>query len=75
MTDEGKEIFTMNQRLEEYKQQAYERGFGERYSPQEANLTKAFFELYPNLPLSERQAKSLAYALENDQYTYIRFHV
>jgi pyruvate-formate lyase len=59
-------VIFMNERLEEYKRQAYKRGFGERYSPKEANLTKAFFELYPNLPLAERQAKSLAYALENE---------
>ena len=64
--DKKRERFAMNKRLEEYKRQAYERGFGERYSPKEANLTKAFFELYPNLPLAERQARSLAYALENE---------
>lgn len=56
----------MNERLEEYKKQAYARGFGERHSTKEANLTKVFFEIYKDLPLAERQARSLAYALENE---------
>jgi len=56
----------MNERLEKYKEQAYARGAGERRSPKEANWTKAFFELYSDLPLAERQARSFAYALENE---------
>ncbi len=56
----------LNERLEAYKQQAYSRGSSEQRSPKEANWTKAFFELYADLPLAERQAKSFAYALENE---------
>jgi formate C-acetyltransferase len=56
----------MNERLEKYKQEAYARGTGERKSPKEVNWTKAFFELYSDLPLAERQARSFAYALENE---------
>jgi formate C-acetyltransferase len=56
----------MNERLEKYQEQAYARGTGERKSPKEANCTKAFFEIYADLPLAERQARSFAYALENE---------
>jgi formate C-acetyltransferase len=56
----------MNIRLNEYKNQAYNRGFGERNSPKEVNLSKAFFEIYNNFSLPERQARSIAYALENE---------
>ncbi len=35
-------------------------------SPKEANWTKAFFDLHPDLSLSERQAHAFAYALENE---------
>ena len=56
----------MNERLEEFQQQAYARGSGERSSPKEANWTRAFFELYADLPLAERQARSFAFALENE---------
>jgi len=57
----------MNSRLEAFRQQAYARGSDpERHSPKEANLTRAFFDIYAELPLPERQARSLAYALENE---------
>jgi len=56
----------MNDRLEQYKEQAYARGFGPKSSPKEENWTKAFFELYADFPLAERQARSFAYALENE---------
>ena len=56
----------MNTRLQQYRDQAYARGAGERKSPKEVNWTKAFFELYADLPLAERQARSFAYALEHE---------
>lgn len=56
----------MNARLMKYQQQAYARGIGDRRSPKETNWTKAFFELYADQPLAERQARSLAYSLENE---------
>jgi len=56
----------MDRRLKELQKQAYARGSGERYSPKESNLTKAFFEIYSDMPLPERQARSLTYALENE---------
>lgn len=56
----------MNTRLQQYREQAYARGAGERKSPKEVNWTKAFFELYADLPLAERQARSFAYALEHE---------
>lgn len=61
----------MNVRLERYREEAYARGRGERRSPKEANWTKAFFDLYEDLPLPERQARSFAYALEHEP-VYIR---
>lgn len=56
----------MDTRLQRYREQAYARGIGERKSPKEANWTQAFFERYADLPLAERQARSFAYALENE---------
>ncbi len=57
----------MKDKLKKFREQAYARGYDpERHSPKEANLTKAFFEIYADLPLAERQARSLAYALENE---------
>ncbi|MFH1008469.1 MAG: pyruvate formate lyase family protein [Candidatus Latescibacterota bacterium] len=56
----------MNERLRQYQQQATIRGAAENPSPKEANLTKAFFEIHADLPLAERQARSYAYALENE---------
>jgi len=56
----------MQPRLAEYREQAYARGFGETSSPKEANWTRAFFEIYHDLPLAERQARSFAYALEHE---------
>jgi formate C-acetyltransferase len=56
----------MEPRLVAFREQAYRRGFGANHSPKEANWTKAFFDLYSTLPLAERQARSFAYALENE---------
>jgi len=61
----------MTPRLEEHRRQALERGFSSQSSPKEANWTHAFFELYADRPLWERQARSLAYALEHEpQYVW-----
>ncbi|MBT4496265.1 MAG: hypothetical protein HOC74_01000, partial [Gemmatimonadetes bacterium] len=51
----------MTDRLSSYKEQAYARGFAEHHSPKEANRSRAFFEVYPDLPRPERQARSFAY--------------
>lgn len=56
----------MTERLQRYQQQSYARGMEPHHSPKEANWTKAFFELYADLPLTERQARSCAYALEQE---------
>ncbi|MBM4048568.1 MAG: hypothetical protein FJ279_25990, partial [Planctomycetes bacterium] len=55
------------------RQEAYARGFGQNSSPKDANWTKAFFELYADLPLAERQARSFAYALTHEP-VYIHPH-
>jgi len=39
-------------------------------SPKEANITQAFFDLHADLPLAERQARSVAYALEREPVVY-----
>ncbi|MBT5873298.1 MAG: hypothetical protein HOH43_07745, partial [Candidatus Latescibacteria bacterium] len=56
----------MNERLAAIRDQAIIRSQESRTSPKEANWTEAFFEKYPDLPLEERQARSFAYALENE---------
>jgi len=56
----------MNKRLRRYQAASRERGFGPHESPKERNWTHAFFELYADLPLRERQARSFAYALVNE---------
>ena len=56
----------MTDRLTTFKEQAYTRGFAEHHSPKEVNWSRAFFEVYPDLPLAERQARSFAYALERE---------
>lgn len=60
----------MNLRLAQYRDAARERGWAAHQSPKEANLTHAFFEVYADLPLPERQARSLAYALEHEPIYY-----
>lgn len=56
----------MNERLSRYQAAAYERSVAPHSSPKEQNWTHAFFELYADLPLAERQARSFAYALVNE---------
>ena len=63
----------MNPRLAAFRDEAYARGFGAQKSPKEENWTHAFFELYADLPLPERQARSFAYALVNEP-VYIHDH-
>lgn len=59
-------IFEMSERLQAVAQAAAERaGQGPR-ALRLVNQTHAFFELYADLPLAERQARSLAYALVNE---------
>ncbi len=61
----------MNSRLQQYQQQVIERGFSSWSSPKESNWSQAFFELYADRPLWERQARSFAYALEHEpQYVW-----
>ena len=61
----------MNPRLEALRADSHDRGFSEWRSPKEANWSHAFFELYADLPLWERQARSFAYALEHEpQYVW-----
>jgi len=40
-------------------------------SPKEANITHAFFRDFADLPLAERQARSMAYALANEPIHYL----
>lgn len=63
----------MNTRLKKFQAEAYARGANQPPSPKLANLTKAFFELYADRPLAERQARAYAYALENEP-VYIHPH-
>ena len=56
----------MQERLVEFKQQAYARGAEAHQSPKEANWTHAFFKRGADLPLAERQAQSFAYALSHE---------
>jgi trans-4-hydroxy-L-proline dehydratase len=56
----------MQTRLAAFKEQAYARGFAAPSSPKERHWSHAFFELYGDLPLAERQARSFAYALEHE---------
>jgi formate C-acetyltransferase len=58
----------MTDRLVEYRRQSLERGFAPHESPKEANWTHAFFEFFADRPLWERQARSLAHALENEPH-------
>lgn len=60
----------MKERLRELAARARERGLAPRESPKEANITHAFFDLYANLPLAERQARSMAYALVREPILY-----
>ncbi|MBI3921220.1 MAG: hypothetical protein HY318_07375 [Armatimonadetes bacterium] len=56
----------MNDRLAQLKLDAYRRYTGNPTSPKVANWNKAFFELYADSPLAERQARTVAYSLENE---------
>ena len=56
----------MQDRLTAFKEQAYARGFAAHHSPKEKNWSHAFFDLYADLPLPERQACSFAHALVSD---------
>lgn len=63
----------LNERLVIFRDEAYARGFGKTSSPKESNWTKAFFQLYSQMSLAQRQAKSFAYALVNEPI-YIHDH-
>ncbi len=56
----------MNERLQAFIAAATARGESPQHSPKEENWSYAFFELYPDLPLAERQARACAYALEHE---------
>jgi len=53
-------------RMAVFEAGARERGFAEQHSPKERNWSRAFFELYADLPLPERQARSFAHALAHE---------
>jgi len=55
-------------RLRQYQLQVVERGFSQWSSPKESNWSHAFFELYADRPLWERQARSFAHALEHEPH-------
>ncbi len=57
-------------RLQQFQAAARERGWEPHESPKEANITYAFFELYRRLPLAERQARSMVYALLREPIVY-----
>jgi trans-4-hydroxy-L-proline dehydratase len=56
----------VNERLVQIGKRALARNKEIASSPKEANWTKAFFDLYADRPLPERQARSFAYALANE---------
>ena len=56
----------MNERLTRYRDESIARNQADITSGKEANWTKAFFELYGDLPLAERQARSFAYSLNQE---------
>lgn len=60
----------MNSRLQSYLATAQRRGWEPHESPKEAHLTEAFFDLYADLPLAERQARSLVHALVREPVHY-----
>lgn len=61
----------MNSRMLRYYEFTKAHWNDKRISPKEANWTKAFFDIYPDLTLPERQAHAFAYALENESiYIY-----
>ncbi len=57
-------------RLKRFIEAAHRRGDERHESPKAANLTHAFFELYSDLPLAERQARSHAFALLNEPISF-----
>lgn len=56
----------MNERLVMYRNESIARNGDHITSPKGVNWTKAFFELYADLPLEERQARSYVYALNHE---------
>ncbi len=56
----------MNERLAMYLEESIARNKQDITSPKGVNWTKAFFELYADLPLEERQARSFVYALNHE---------
>ncbi len=56
----------MQDRLTLFREQAYARGFDSHQSPKEKNWSHAFFDIYADLHLPERQARSFGYALEHE---------
>jgi formate C-acetyltransferase len=56
----------MNERLSAYRQEALSRAKQKIGSPKRVNWTKAFFEVYPELPLTERQARTVVYSLKHE---------
>ncbi len=56
----------MNKRLAQYQQEAMARTKENITGSKEVNWTKAFFDLYGDLPLEERQARSFIYSLNHE---------
>jgi formate C-acetyltransferase len=66
MSDAISERFRLTPRLRELAQEAARRGANPLPCLRTENQTRAYFELYQDLPLRERQARSFAYALVNE---------
>jgi formate C-acetyltransferase len=60
----------MTDRVRRLAEAAASRPWGEMTSPKEGDIAEAFFSLHRDLPLHERQARSLAYALEREPIVY-----
>lgn len=55
------------ERVQRFRAASLARGAGDVAVPRQANLTHAFYELYADLPYGERYARSVAWALENEE--------
>ena len=55
-----------SERIIEFRDASRERGAGDTFSPRKVNHTRAFFELFADLPFGERYARSMAFALERE---------
>jgi formate C-acetyltransferase len=56
----------LSARIHRFRNASLDRARRGQPSPRQANLTRAFFELYAQRPFWERYARAMAYALENE---------